>query len=249
MKKLVRLIVTSATYRQDSRVTPALLERDPENLILARGPRFRLDSEQIRDNALYVSGLIDLTMGGLGVRPYQPPQIWEPVGFGGSNTRSYKRDTGTALYRRSIYTFLKRTAPPPSMNTFDGPSRESSCVRRERSNTPLQALLLMNDEQHVEAARALAQRMLLEGGASPEARVNFGFQTVIARHPLDAERAVLKEMLEKTLTRYTSNPEAAKQVIAVGDSKPKADLDPSELAAYTMVASVLLNMDETVTRN
>ncbi len=248
-KKLLRLIVTSATYRQDSRVTPELVEKDPENLLLARGPRFRLDAEQIRDNVLYLSGLIDLTIGGKGVRPYQPPQIWEPVGFGGSNTRAYTPDTGSALYRRSIYTFLKRTAPPPSLNTFDGPSRESSCVRRERSNTPLQALLLMNDEQHVEAARTLAQRVMVDGGSTPEDRVNFAFRMVTARRPLENERAVLKDLLDRSLTRYTNDPEAAKQAIAVGASKPKPELNPTELAAYTVISSVILNMDETVTRN
>lgn len=249
VKKLLRLIVTSATYRQDSHVTPAILERDPENRLLARGPRFRLDAEEIRDNALYLSGLMDLSIGGRGVRPYQPPDIWEPVGFGGSNTRSYKRDTGASLYRRSIYTFLKRTAPPPSMNTFDGPSRESSCLRRERSNTPLQALLLMNDEQHVEAARALAQRILTEGGVTPEDRFNFAFRTVTARRPLDQECAVLKEILEKTLARYAADADAAKQAIAVGESKPNAELNPTELAAYTVVASILLNLDETLNKN
>jgi hypothetical protein len=245
----VKLIVTSATYRQDSRVTPELLEADPENLLLARGPRFRLDAEILRDNALFVAGLMDATMGGKGVKPYQPEQIWEPVGFVGSNTRDYKQDSGSALYRRSIYTFWKRTAPPPSMTTFDAPNRESFCVRRERSNTPLQALLLMNDVQHVEAARALGQRMMMEGGATPEERIAHGFRIVTARRPLENERGVLKDAFEKQLARYSANAEAAKLAVTYGESKPRAELNPSELAAYTMVANVLLNMDETVTKN
>jgi hypothetical protein len=135
------------------------------------------------------------------------------------------------------------------MITFDGPSRESSCVRRERSNTPLQALLLMNDEQHVEAARALAQRVMVDGGKTPEERVDFAFRTVTARKPLEQERGILKNLLDQTLARYTANPEAAKQAISVGESKPAPELNPAELAAYTMISSVLLNMDETVTRN
>jgi hypothetical protein len=242
-------MVTSSAYRQASRVPPDLLERDPENRLLARASRFRLDAEQIRDNALYVSGLLVPTMGGKGVKPYQPPQIWEPVGFVGSNTREYKQDTGEALYRRSIYTFFKRTAPPPFMATFDAPNREQSCSRRERTNTPLQALLLMNDVQHFEAARGLAQRMMIEGGTTFAERVVFGFRTVLARQPTLEELSIIEQALNHHLERYSSDPDAARQAIRVGESEPRSDLSEPELAAYTLTANLLLNLDETLTRN
>ncbi|WP_051945916.1 PSD1 and planctomycete cytochrome C domain-containing protein [Verrucomicrobium sp. BvORR106] len=248
-KAFVRMLVTSQTYRQSSRVTPELLARDPENRLLARGPRFRLDAEQLRDNALFVSGLLDPTMGGKGVKPYQPENIWEPVGFGGSNTRNYMQDKGSALYRRTLYTFLKRTAPPPSMTTFDAPNREQSCTRRERSNTPLQALQLMNDVQHFEAARQFAQRMIKEGGRAGWERLAWGWRVATSRLPTDDEMAVVQDTLKLHLDRYRSSPDAAKLVISAGESKPDPALDPGELAAYTMVANLLLNLDETLTRN
>jgi hypothetical protein len=249
VKRLVREMVTSAAFRQSSVVTQELLARDPENRLYGRGPRLRLDAEQIRDNALYVSGLIDLTMGGKGVKPYQPPNIWEPVGFVGSNTQYYKQDSGSASFRRSLYTFLKRTAPPPFMANFDAPSREQTCTRRERSNTPLQALQLMNDVQHFEAARALAERMLTEGGATPAERIGFAYRTVLARAPDAEELAIVQAELDAHLKRYESDEAAAKKAIAHGESKVKADAAPSELAAYTLVANMILNLDETVTRN
>ncbi|HAB16086.1 MAG TPA: hypothetical protein DCE44_06520 [Verrucomicrobiales bacterium] len=249
IKGLIRLMVTSSAYRQSSTVAPELLNRDPENRLLARGPRFRLDAEQLRDNALFVSGLLDSTMGGKGVKPYQPPNIWEPVGFVGSNTREYKQDTGSALYRRSMYTFFKRTAPAPFLSTFDAPNREQSCSRRERSNTPLQALQLMNDVQHFEAARALAERMLVEGGSTPQERLTFGYRTVLARLPSTDELAIVSKALNQHLARYSADAEAAKLVITVGESRPTAQLAAPELAAYTLTANLLLNLDETVTRN
>lgn len=249
VKGFVKLLVTSATYRQSSRVTPELVQRDPENRLLARGPRFRLDAEQLRDNALFVSGLADLTMGGKGVKPYQPPNIWEPVGFVGSNTREYRQDKGSALYRRSLYTFFKRTAPPPFMATFDAPNREQFCTRRERSNTPLQALQLMNDVQHFEAARALAQRMLTEGGSTADERLEFGYRTVLARRPSAEEKEIVRQALEQHLARYASDAEAALKAITFGESKPASSLPAPELAAYTLTANLLLNLDETITRN
>jgi hypothetical protein len=249
VKQLVRLIVTSATFRQSSRLTPDLWKVDPENRLLARGPRLRLDAEEMRDNALFASGLINLKMGGKGVKPYQPPNIWEPVGFVGSNTSAYTQDHGDALYRRSLYTFFKRTAPPPFMSSFDGPNRESFCSRRERSNTPLQALQLMNDVQHFEAARAFAERLMTEGGATPAERITFAYRTALARRPSPEEIAIVEDDFTKHLAKYQAQPEAAKKTIRNGESPPKPGLPEPELAAWTMVANLVLNLDETVTRN
>nr|MDQ3624257.1 DUF1549 and DUF1553 domain-containing protein [Verrucomicrobiota bacterium] len=249
VKKLVRSLVTSATYRQDSKATPPLLEKDPDNRFLARGPRLRLDAECVRDNALAVSGLLVRKLGGKGVKPYQPENIWEPVAFGGSNTRDYKQDHGEALYRRSLYTFWKRTAPPPAMSTFDAPSREQSCARRERSNTPLQALLLMNDVQHFEAARMFAERMMKEGGTQSAERLAWGFRTATARRPAADELEILQAAFAQQLERYNIDQAGTNKVIAAGESKRDETLDPEELAAYTLVANLILNLDEVLTRN
>ncbi len=249
VKALVKLMVSSSTYRQGTKASPELLAKDPENRLYARGPRFRLDAEVLRDNALFVSNLLNPTIGGKGVRPYQPPNIWEPVGFGGSNTRNYVQDKGDGLYRRSLYTFLKRTAPPPFMATFDAPNREQPCTRRERSNTPLQALQLMNDIQHFEAARNLAQRMLLEGGASSADRITWAWRNVTSRKPSESELAIVQETFNQHLVKYQANVEAANLAVSYGESKRDEKLNASELAAYTMVANLLLNLDETVTKN
>lgn len=248
-KELVRLMVTSATFRQQTQVTPQLLQKDPENRLYARGPRFRLDAEQIRDNALYVSGLINLEMGGRGVNSYQPPNIWEPVGYSDSNTRFYLQDHGRSLYRRSIYTFLKRTAPPPFMSNFDGPNREQFCTQRERSNTPLQALQLLNDTQHFEAARAFGQRIMSEGGSTVPDRIKYAYRATLSRTPEADELAIVQQAFGQCLKRYQADPAAARQAISVGESKPDAKLDPVELAAYTLLANLILNLDETVMRN
>jgi hypothetical protein len=248
VKELQRMIVMSATYRQVSSVTPELFGRDPENRLLARGPRFRLDGEVIRDSALFTAGLLVERPGGRGVRPYQPDGIWEAVAFLGSNTQNYKRDEGDALYRRSLYTFWKRTAPPPAFMTFDAPSREACVVRRARTNTPLQALLLMNDTQYVEAARNLAQKMMTSGGASPEERLTFGFRVATARKPSPEEAAVLARIYQAHLADYQADKAAAEKLVGIGISPRNAALDVSELAAHTMVANLILNLDETVTK-
>ncbi len=248
VKRLIRMIVTSATYRQSSAVTPALVRQDPQNRLLARGPRFRLDGEMIRDNALYVSGLLVEKMGGRGVRPYQPPGIWEAVGYTTSDTAKFTQDHGEALYRRSLYTFWKRTAPPPYLTTFDAPSREKYCTRRERTDTPLQALVTMNDPQYVEAARQLGTRMM-EHGPDQGNRLEFGFRLVTARPPSAFEKSVLTDTLKKYLAQYAQNAEAAKQLLSVGESPVDERLAAPELAAYTMVGSLLLNLDETLNKN
>jgi hypothetical protein len=182
------------------------------------------------------------------VRPYQPSGIWEAVGYTSSNTAKFEQDHGEALYRRSLYTFWKRTAPPPYLTTFDAPSREKYCTRRERTDTPLQALVTMNDPAYVEAARHLSARML-EEKANEDDRLTFGFRLVTARQPSANEKSVLQGALKKYLAKYQSDQEAAKKLIAVGESPVNEKLNPSELAAYTMVASLLLNLDETLNKN
>lgn len=248
IKQLQRLIVTSATYRQSSKITPELLRRDPDNRLLARGPRFRLDAEVIRDTALLVSGLMNPQIGGPSVKPYQPPGIWEAVGYTSSNTARFTQDHGDALYRRSMYTFWKRTAPPPTLQAFDAPSRETCVVRRSRTNTPLAALALMNDVQFVEAARHMAQRAMLEGGSTPEKRATFAFRLATSRVPTSEELGVLVDLYQKHLAHYQSDVEAAQKLLAVGESPRNESLETSELAAWTMISNLILNLDETINK-
>lgn len=248
-KKLVKLLVTSDAFRRDSRQSPEQRVKDPDNRLLARGPRFRLDAEQLRDNALFVSGLINLEMGGRGVNPYQPPNIWEPVGYGDSNTRYYLQDHGTALYRRSLYVFIKRTAPAPFLTNFDAPNREQLCAVRDRTNTPLQALQLMNDVQHFEAARALAERVLAESSQTTEERIIYLYRTVLSRKPDDDELRLVAAALAKQRGLFEQDPSAARKVVRVGESRPRKIASDVETAAWTMIANLVLNLDETVTRN
>ncbi|MBI2824501.1 MAG: DUF1553 domain-containing protein [Planctomycetia bacterium] len=242
-KAMQKLIVTSATYRQSSSVDAHLAAADPENRLLARGPRFRLPAGTIRDAALAASGLLVEKIGGPSVKPYQPPGLWEEL-----TAISYKQDEGEGLYRRSMYTFWKRTIAPPNMMQFDSSSRETCVVRSGRTNTPLQALTLLNDVTYVEAARGLAQRMLVEGGATPRERITLAFRLVTGRRPQGDELAVLTRGLEKHLARYAAEPDAAKRLIAFGESKPNETLNPAEVAAYTTVAGVILNLDEAITK-
>ena len=247
MKKLVRGYVLTAAYRQSARVTPEKYEKDPRNRLLARAPRVRLDAEPLRDLALFSSGLLVEKIGGPSVKPYQPEGVWEAVAMKESNTRFYKQDEGDALYRRSLYTFWKRTAPHPAMETLNAPAREVFCTRRERTNTPLQALVLMNDPQFVEATRVLAARALKDSTGT-DARLDAIALRLLARAPEDREREVLRKSLEDFIAVFRAEPEEAKKLIAIGATPPPPDLDPAELAAWTLVASQILNMDECVTR-
>ncbi len=247
VKAIQKTIVLSASYRQSSRVTPELLAKDPENLLLARQSRFRLPAELVRDNALTVSGLLVRTVGGPSVRPYMPKGVWDETNFYG-NLRNYKNDTGDGLYRRSLYTIWKRTAAPPSMMLFDAPGREVCTVRRGRTNTPLQALALMNEVTFVEASRVLATRAMKDGGKTPESRITHAYKLALARTPSDAELKVLSAGLAKRIEAFKANPDAAKKLLTPGETKPDATLDVAELAAYTVTASIILNLDEAITR-
>lgn len=248
MKALQKQLVMSQTYRQQSKVTPELIAKDPENRLLARGPRFRLAGELVRDQALALSGLLVPKIGGDSVRPYMPEGVWDETSKYG-NLRGYKNDTGEGLYRRTMYTIWKRTAAPPTMLLFDSPSRELCTVKRSRTNTPLQALALLNEVTFVEAARSLAQRILKEGGSTPDSRIAYGYRLVTARPPDADAKRILLAGLNQRITEFKASPEAAAKLIATGESKPDASLNPAELAAYTMTASVLLNLDRTITRD
>ena len=250
VKAFQRMIVTSATYRASSKLTPVLLQEDPDNRLLARGPRLRLPAEMIRDQALAVSGLLVETVGGPSVKPYQPEGIWNEIAGGstGAYKKGYEQGTGDHLYRRSLYSFWRRTIHPPGMEVFDAPSREVCSARRERTNTPLQALTLMNDVTYVEAARALAQRLLREGGPTDEERTGYGFRLVTSRPARPEEIEVLTRGLRRHRSTYENDPDAARKLVRVGQSHLDPDLDAVELAAHTALANALLNLDETIHR-
>jgi hypothetical protein len=244
VKAVQKLIVTSATYRQSSRVTPTLLARDPDNRLFARAPRVRLTAEVIRDQALAAGGLLVEKVGGPSVKPYQPPGLWKEIATDGE----YVQDHGDNLYRRSLYTYWKRTVAPPSMITFDATAREPCTVRETRTNTPLQSLTLMNEVSYVEAARVLAQRVMTEGGSTPEDRITRAFRLVTARLPRPSELQVLMRGFDEHLARYRNDRKAAEELITSGEFPRDEKLDVSELAAYTAIAGLILNLDETVTK-
>jgi hypothetical protein len=248
VKKFFKLIVTSSTYRQAAVTTPEKLEKDAQNRLLSRGPRFRMDAEMIRDYALAASGLLVRKLGGPSVKPYQPEGVWEAVAMIGSNTRDYKRDSGESLYRRSMYTFWKRSAPPASMDIFNATSRETCAVRRERTNTPLQALVTLNDVQFVEAARHLAQVSIKEGGEAFDGRLDAMARRLLARPMRPEEAKVVKATFDEMLAHYKANPEGAKKLIAVGESKADPAVDAVTLAAWTMIANELMNLDEVLNK-
>lgn len=247
MKRFFKQLVCSAAYRQAAITTPVKLEKDRDNRLLSRGPRFRMDAEMVRDYALAASGLLVPKIGGPSVKPYQPEGVWEAVAMIGSNTRNYKKDSGEDLYRRSLYTFWKRSAPPAFLDVLNAPNRETCTVRRDRTNTPLQALLTLNDIQYVEAARVLAEKAL-QAEPTPEGRLAFLASRVLCR-PLTPEETVIVRAMYAELKRdYTEKPAEAKKLIAVGDSQPNPALPPDELAAWTMVANQLLNLDEVLNK-
>ena len=243
-KAFFKMIVTSATYRQSAEATPADREKDPTNRLLARGPRFRMDAEMVRDEALSAASLLSAKVGGPSVRPYQPEGVWEAVAMPGSDTRNYKSDTGENLYRRSMYTFWKRAAPPASMDIFNAPSREVCTVHRERTNTPLQALVTLNDPQFVEAARGLATLALKQGGETNESRVKLMAERLLARPFRANEQEIVMSSLADLLAYYKGHPEDAAKLMTVGEYRADASLDQVTLAAWTMLANELLNLDE-----
>ncbi len=253
VKHVQRLIVTSATYRQASKVAPPLLAKDPENRLFARQSRLRLPAEFIRDQALSASGLLNGEIFGKSVSPYQPPGIWEELAyredFRNFSAQVYEQSKGKDLYRRTMYTFWKRTAPPPSLMTLDAPDRETCTVRRPRTNTPLQALVLLNDPTYVEASRKLAERILTEAGPSTEDRIAFAFRLVTARRPRAEEIGVLQSVLERQHAKFRKDVAAAEKLLRVGESPRNDKLNAAELAAWSLLASAILNLDEAVTRN
>ena len=253
LRKLIAQIVTSATYRQSSVVSKDLYAKDPENRLLGRGPRFRLQAEFLRDQALAISGLMNGEVGGKSVSPYQPPGLWEELmsRSDGANwtAQAYTQSHGKDLYRRTMYTFWKRTCPPASLAALDAPDRETCVVKRSRTNTPLQALVLMNDPTYVEASRKLAERIMNEGGATTEERLAFVFKLATARLPREKEVVILKRVFEMQKERFAKDKLGAEKLLKVGESPRDEKLDAIELAAWTMVANAILNLDEVVTRN
>ena len=247
VKAMQRLIVTSAAYRQSSIATPALRERDPENRLIARGPRVRLSAEMIRDQALLLSGLLSTKMGGPSVKPYQPEGLWEQLSAY-QGRKLFERSTGEDLWRRSVYSYWKRTVPPPSMTIFDAPTREACVVRRQMSSTPLQALALLNDEMYIETSRKFAERIIHEGGATRSQRLAWALRAATSRPATDTEVHILEQGLNRRLAQYKADPASAEKLLAAGESPRDLSLNTAELAAYTTAASVILNLDEVITR-
>jgi hypothetical protein len=244
VKRLMRLIVTSATYRQSSDAPADLLARDPDNMLLARGPRLRLSAEMIRDGALAGGGLLIDTIGGPPVKPFQPPGLWEE-----KSGLTYHRDAGPGSHRRSVYTFWKRTSPPPAMLTFDATTREVCAVKRQTTATPLQALVLLNDPQFVEAARALAQEAMKEGSSTLADRITFVVRTLMGRRPSPRELATLEALYHEQYDEFRGGHSDPRKLLAVGDAPIDPALDPAECAAMTVLAQAILNHDEMVTKH
>jgi hypothetical protein len=245
VKALLKKIMMSETYRQSSKATPALLAKDPDNRLLARGPRIRMAAEMVRDAALYEAGLLQERLGGPSVKPYQPDGLWKEVIM---QDFDYVQAKGPDLYRRSLYTFWKRTAAPPMMMNFDASQREACMVRENRTNTPLQALNLMNDVTFLEAARFIGQRMILEGGAARDERLRHGFRIVLGRAPTEKELGVLRGSLAYHLDHFATHGTEREEYLSYGDTEAAKGVDRTELAGYSAVASLLLNTDEAITK-
>ncbi len=248
VKRMYKLMVMSSAYRQAAYQDAFKREKDPANRLISRGPRFRMDAEMVRDHALASSGLLIHRFGGASVKPYQPDGVWEAVAMIGSNTRDYRRDTGEKLYRRSMYTFWKRSAPPASMEIFNAPNRETCAVRRERTNTPTQALVTLNDPQFVEAARVLAEKTLTDGGKTDDERIDYITLRLIARTLNAEERPVVREMLSELVADFKGQADRAKKLIMTGESRPSPAMEPTTLAAWTMLANALMNLDEVLNK-
>ena len=247
VKHLFRLMLNSATYRQSAQATGEKIKQDPGNRLFSRGPRFRMDGEMVRDYALAASGLLERRIGGPSVRTYQPEGLWEAVAMEGSNTRFYEQDSGSDIYRRSLYTFWKRAAPPPQLVVFNAPTREECAVRRERTNTPLQALLTLNGVQFFEAARHLAQRAM-QAAPGADQRLDFMASRLLARSLQEPEQEVARRAYEDYLNYYGAHPDQAGKALSVGDSEADGSLPKAEFAAWTMVANQLLNLDEVLNK-
>ena len=248
VKQLMKKMVLSASYRQASTLTAKKLQLDPANRLISRGPRFRLDAEMMRDQALFLSGMLVHKIGGPSVKPPQPAGLWFAVGYSGSNTVRFKQDQGDSTYRRSLYTFWKRTAPPPQMSIIDAPSRESCTVRRERTNTPLLALLLMNEQQFFESARRLGELTMKQSG-DIQAKAAWMFERATLHPPSHADLTDLVMLYNDNLAVFTKDPQAAKDTIGVGDSKADVLHNVPQLAAWTMVGNLVLNLDEVINKN
>ena len=242
-KEMIKLIVMSATYRQSSVPSLELLEKDPENRLYARGPKARLTAEMIRDNALYVSGLLVDKVGGSSVKPYQPAGLWKE-----KSGRTFEHDKGDGLYRRSLYTFWKRTSPPPSLMIFDAAKRDVCVVKRRETNTPMQALLLLNDTQFVEASLFLGQRMLKEGGDTLLEQIQFVFRLTTGRHPTEKEIEILQKLYQQQQKIFEANPDQAEKLLAIGEKERDPSLPSTQVATATTVASTMLNFDDTITK-
>ena len=249
LKQFIRSLMTTDTYRMQTRADALVRDEDPRNRLLGRGSRFRLDAEVIRDQALFLSGLLVEKMGGPGVKPYQPEGLWKAVGYVDSNTVNFVRDSGENLYRRSVYTFWKRTSPPPYLAIFDAPNRETCVVKRERTNTPMQALVLMNDVQYLEAARVWARNLLNDSATLDDtARITRLWRMATSRQPSAEELGELQAYLQTMRSTWERDPQQAEELLSVGELERDMELEAGEHAAWMMLCHLILNLDEVVTK-